>query len=162
MKTAILVESLNIKEVPIADGQDVYQYQEYRPNRVIGSDKFMMLDKDAALSWQRIVPIHQFSESYTVHRLERKEGEGVLDPRTGDYVVTENTYIAITEEVQKYLQFPIDTLKRQLDNLSDEVQREKSIITALNKELAGIQEKQTSLEGSFWLRLKFLFTGEMR
>ena len=152
MRPVTFIESLNIKEVMLYESEKDFRYHDYskQPTPVY------YMDGECAISEEInevVVPIHHFVKSW----LEIPENGGVEESPKH-----EHTYIAYSDDVKKFLEYPIDILKRQLDETEQQ-------LTAYQDQLAEARKANESLIGDLrpylnsgiFQRIKFLFTGKI-
>lgn len=149
MRPVKFIESLNIKDVMLYEGEDL-RYQNL--NQITRVDFANSGDAISESVKETVVPVHHFIKSW----VEIPENGGVEENKT------EETFIAYSEEVEKFLAYPIATLKDELgytlESLSSCKDNLYGVIEA-NKEFSKILEIYRT--AGFWRRLKFLFTNKI-
>jgi hypothetical protein len=138
MRVVKFVESLNIREVRLVEGEDLrYQYQENLAP-ISGCNAFIV-GQDVKT---RIVPIH-----HTV-----KKSFDVGDDTQCAFI---DKFVAYSDEVQDFLELPFDHLKATVESLDRVVIRYRDDNNKLRSKIREMSQ------ANFWNRLKFLFSRKM-
>ena len=151
MKIVNLVTDIVVKEVPLASN-----CHELRCVKVSPRPEYRWTAVDD-LNEMIAVP----EETVNVKILRIRSGIG--EPKTRaelngldlpDGPPTE-LYVAVSENIQKYLRFPLDVLKKQIESQQREIQGHRHRIAELEGELWVYENL------SFWQRLKWAVTGNV-
>lgn len=160
MREVNLIRDLNIEKHIIYEGQDNFGYLDYKETSpVYGRPGPAVINYK---TYHRIVPIVKFVQNYV------DDFNNVGD--SGRPVVRrEETFIAITDNVEGCLGKILTHLDAKINRLTEDLGRSRKLhaeVSNMYVREVGVNveltEELAKFKGlSFWNRLKFLFTGEL-
>lgn len=139
MRYVTLVESLNLRKLPMLNNDEVryHSLDTITPVPGPGDTEFLATDQRIET---RVVPIHQFVFP------DRGKSAPVDMDMLNRRVQAQNTvYIAWSQEVQELLEMPFDVLKRQLDEAHVWINDLR-------------YDRDRYRHAGWWKRLRYLFT----
>lgn len=138
MRYVTLVESLNLRKLPMLNNDEVryHSLEAITPVPGPGEPEFLATDQRIET---RVVPIHEF-----VFPDRGKAAPVNMDELNRQVTARNSVYIAWSQEVQELLEMPFDVLKRQLDEAH-------VLINCMRADLACYRH------AGWWKRLRYLF-----
>lgn len=139
MRYVTLVESLNLRKLPMLNNDEVryHSLDTITPVPGPGDTEFLATEERIET---RVVPIHEF-----VFPDRGRSAPVDMDMLNRRVQAQNKVYIAWSQEVQELLEMPFDVLKRQLDEAQ-----------GLINDLRYVRDRYRY--AGWWKRLRYLFT----